>query len=43
MEIGNRENRSGAMSQINVTPFVDVMLVSDNFHGRRPDDAEGFR
>jgi biopolymer transport protein TolR len=27
MEIGNRENRSGAMSQINVTPFVDVMLV----------------
>ncbi|RQW83686.1 MAG: protein TolR [Geobacter sp.] len=27
MEIGNRENRSGAMSQINVTPLVDVMLV----------------
>ncbi|HOP41041.1 MAG TPA: protein TolR [Geobacteraceae bacterium] len=27
MEIGSRENRNGAMSQINVTPFVDVMLV----------------
>jgi len=27
MEIGSRENRSGAMSQINVTPLVDVMLV----------------
>lgn len=27
MEIGRRENRNGAMSQINVTPFVDVMLV----------------
>lgn len=27
MEIGSREGRNGAMSQINVTPFVDVMLV----------------
>lgn len=27
MEIGSRESRNGAMSQINVTPFVDVMLV----------------
>ena len=28
MEIGNRGNRDrGTMSQINVTPFVDVMLV----------------
>ncbi|MRR56400.1 MAG: protein TolR [Deltaproteobacteria bacterium] len=27
MEIGSRETRNGAMSQINVTPFVDVMLV----------------
>jgi biopolymer transport protein TolR len=27
MEIGSREQRNGAMSQINVTPFVDVMLV----------------
>ncbi len=27
MEIGTRDQRNGAMSQINVTPFVDVMLV----------------
>lgn len=27
MEIGSRESRNGAMSQINVTPLVDVMLV----------------
>ncbi len=28
MELGNRDNNSrSAMSQINVTPFVDVMLV----------------
>jgi biopolymer transport protein TolR len=27
MEIGPRDQRNGAMSQINVTPFVDVMLV----------------
>lgn len=27
MEIGSRETRNGAMSQINVTPLVDVMLV----------------
>jgi len=27
MEIGSRESRNNAMSQINVTPFVDVMLV----------------
>jgi len=27
MEIGSRDNRNGAMSQINVTPLVDVMLV----------------
>ncbi|MEA5113090.1 MAG: protein TolR [Geobacteraceae bacterium] len=27
MEIGTRDQRNGAMSQINVTPLVDVMLV----------------
>ncbi|MDD3293148.1 MAG: protein TolR [Geobacteraceae bacterium] len=27
MEIGNRNGRDNAMSQINVTPLVDVMLV----------------
>lgn len=27
MELGNREGRNRAMSEINVTPFVDVMLV----------------
>jgi biopolymer transport protein TolR len=27
MEIGNRNGRDSAMSQINVTPLVDVMLV----------------
>ena len=27
MELGSRESRNNAMSQINVTPFVDVMLV----------------
>ncbi len=27
MEIGSRESRNTAMSQINVTPLVDVMLV----------------
>ncbi|MRR33437.1 protein TolR [bacterium] len=27
MELGTRESRNNAMSQINVTPFVDVMLV----------------
>src|SRR3954468_19746906 len=27
MELGNRNNDRGTMSQINVTPLVDVMLV----------------
>ena len=36
-------DNNGMMSEINVTPFVDVMLVSNHLHGHRTNDESGYK